>query len=316
MPKPTLAIIIPCFNEQEIINRSIIKLGSILEDLQKKQKISSKSFLYLINDGSRDQTWSIIKKMHQTNPKSIKGLKLSNNFGHQYAVLAGLLHAKNKANIFLSIDADLQDDPKIIEKFIDAYLEGNQIIYGVRRERKTDSQFKKITAQGFYNIMRLMGVDIIFNHADYRLISRQVLDELEKFPEANLFLRGIFPLIGFKHKIIYYNRLERTAGISKYSLKKMLSLAFDGITSFSIKPLRMITWTGFIIFFFSLIMSIWVIIDKFFIGHTVAGWASTVLPIYLIGGIQLLSLGIIGEYIGKIYKEVKHRPRYIIEEEL
>lgn len=314
--KPTLAFIIPCFNEKEILTSTIKKLQSILEDLQKKQKISSESFLYLVDDGSHDKTWKIIEAEHQTNPSQIKGLKLSRNFGHQHAVLAGDLQSKNKADIFISIDADLQDDTQVIEQFIDAYHEGNEIVYGVRKERKTDTYFKKITAQGFYKLMQSMGVDIIYNHADYRLISKKALCELEKFEEVNLFLRGIFPLIGFKNKLIYYDRQERQAGTSKYPLKKMLSFALDGITSFSIKPLRFVTWTGFVIFFITLIMSIWVLIDKLFLNHTVAGWASIVLPIYLIGGIQILSIGIIGEYIGKIYKEVKHRPRFIIEEEL
>lgn len=312
---PTLSIVVPCYNEEEILPSSIDKLQSILDDLIQKHKISNDSFLYLVNDGSRDRTWEIITKAHEKTPKQIKGLKFSRNFGHQFAVLAGLIQSKKQADIFISIDADLQDDPGVIEQFVDANLEGNQIVYGVRSERKTDSTFKKATAQGFYKLMKSMGVDIVYNHADYRLISKKALEELEKFQEVNLFLRGIFPLMGFKTKIVHYTRLERTAGTSKYPLKKMLSFAFDGITSLSIKPLRMITWAGFIIFLISLILSVWVLIDKLS-GHTVAGWASIVLPIYLIGGIQLLSLGIIGEYMGKIYKEIKHRPRYIIEEEL
>ncbi|MDO8513834.1 MAG: glycosyltransferase family 2 protein [bacterium] len=318
MPKtsPTLAIIVPCFNEQAILDDSITKLLQELKNLISQKKINSHSFLYLVNDGSQDKTQKIIEKTHAKYPSKVRGLTFSRNFSHQNAILAGLSKCSHKADIFLTIDADLQDDITVIGKFIDAYLEKNEIVYGVRKDRKTDSYFKKTTAQTFYKLMHLMGVEIIYNHADYRLISQRALDELEKFQEVNLFLRGIFPLLGFKNKIIHYNRQNRQNGKSKYSLSKMLSLTLDGITSFSIKPLRLVTWVGFLIFLFSLIMSIWVIIDKLFIGHTVSGWASTVLPIYFIGGIQILSIGIIGEYLGKIYREVKHRPPFIIEKEL
>lgn len=318
MPKtqPILAIIIPCYNEQKALSLTIEQLLNILKNLSQNQKISPSSFIYLVDDGSQDKTWSLISNFHHKSPKKIKGLKLSRNFGQQYAILAGLLQSKNRADLFLTIDADLQDDHKAIPKFIDAYCGGNEIIYGVRKQRKNDTYFKKTSASLFYKLMHALGVDVIKDHADYRLVTKKVLNELANFSEANLFLRGIFPLIGFKNKIIYYNRSSRNGGRSKYSLKKMLSLALDGITSMSIKPLRFVSWIGFLIFLFSLIMIIWVLIDKYLIGNAIAGWASTVLPIYLIGGIQILSIGIIGEYLGKIYKEVKHRPRFIIEEEL
>ena len=310
----TLCIVIPCYNEEEILNDTIKKLLEKIKELIDNKIIKKDSFLLIVDDGSKDNTWNIIKENYKKN-KIIKGIKLSSNRGHQNALYCGLMIAKEQADIIISIDADLQDDITIIDEMIHKYNDGNEIIYGVRKNRKKDSFFKKTTAQLFYKIMRFMGVEIIYNHADYRLTSKRVLDELENYKEVNLFLRGIFPLMGFKHTIVYYDRLERKAGKTKYSLKKMTNLAIDGITSFTIKPLKMIMSFGSLISLFSLLFLIYVIIG-YYSGNTVSGWTTIIVLICFFSGIQILCLGIIGEYIGRIYMESKHRPRYIIEEEL
>ena len=311
---PILSVVMPCYNEQEVLPKTAEVIQNKLQVLIGRGKIKKESFVLLVDDGSHDETWNLIRKLNQEN-KFFRGIKLAHNSGHQNALLAGLLYAKDHSDCTISIDADLQDDISVIDEFIDRYHDGADIVYGVRKERKTDSVFKRSTAHFFYKLLKVLGVDIIYNHADYRLASKRVLDCLEEFGEINLFLRGIFPLIGFHSEIVYYNRNERAAGESKYPFKKMVSFALDGITSFSIKPLRLITSVGFIIFVLAFICSIWAIAE-YFTNHTLHGWVSTVLPIYFIGGIQLLSLGIIGEYIGKIYRETKKRPRFIIEQQL
>ncbi len=311
---PVLAIVMPCYDEDQVLPETIKQLSKVLDGLVQKKKISKESYILCVNDGSRDKTWELIKSLSIKNDL-VRGLKLSRNFGHQNALLAGLSSVREKCDCAISVDADLQDDINVIEKFVDSYETGADIVYGVRQERKKDSFFKRTTAQFFYKLMRGLGVDIIYNHADYRLCSQRVLKKLDDFSEVNLFLRGIFPLLGFKSTIVYYSRNKRFAGESKYNLRKMLSFAFDGITSFSIKPLRIITVFGAIVFVASILAAVWVFIELI-LGRTIHGWASTVIPIYFIGGLQILSLGVIGEYIGKIYKEVKHRPRFIVEEEI
>lgn len=312
--KNTLYIVIPCYNEELVLKETTRVLKEKIEVLIDDKKISKKSRILYVNDGSKDKTWDLIKEINQKE-EYFTGITLSRNRGHQNALLAGLMTAKEYADIIISMDADLQDDINVIDEMLEKYENGNQIVYGVRSSRKSDTIFKKVTAEGFYKFMKLMGVDIVFNHADYRLTSKKVLDELEHFEEVNLFLRGIFPLIGFKTDVVYYERHERFAGESKYPLKKMLNFAWDGITSFSVKPLRLITSLGFIITIFSIIILIYSLIVKI-IGNAVSGWTFIVCSIWLVGGIQMLSIGIIGEYIGKIYNETKARPRYIIAENL
>jgi glycosyltransferase involved in cell wall biosynthesis len=303
-------IIVPCFNEEEIIKKTNTSLLTLLEDLINKGEISNESYICYIDDGSKDKTWNIIEELTKEN-KNIKGIKLANNTGHQNAILSGLQNSKADANI--SIDADLQDDITVIPEMIKQFKNGFDVVYGVRNNRKKDSFFKKYTAQAFYKLIKLMGVNIVYNHADFRLLSKVVINSLSEYKEVNLFLRGIIPLIGYKSTNVYYERLERTAGVSKYGFFKMLAFAWDGITSFSITPLRIITNLGFLIFFASVIVSFWVLFIRFFTTSAVPGWASTALPIYFIGGVQILSIGIVGEYVGKIYLEAKKRPRYIIE---
>lgn len=309
---PILYIVIPCFNEEEVLKETTKRLKTKLKKLLKEKIISTKSKVMYVNDGSKDKTWSIIKEINQKE-NLFTGISLSRNRGHQNALLAGLLTAKDYADIVISMDSDLQDDIDAIDKMITKYLEGNDIVYGVRSKRKKDSFFKKITAEGFYKVMNLLGVECIYNHADYRLTSKRVLEEFSNYKEVNLFLRGMFPLVGFKSDIVYYERNERFAGKSKYPLKKMLNFAWDGITSFSIKPLRMICVLGFMILFISISIMIYSLIRKL-TGNTVPGWTFLSISIWFIGGIQMISIGIIGEYIGKIYQETKQRPRYIIEE--
>ncbi len=275
-----------------------------------KNKISAESSLYFVDDGSKDQTWQIIEELAEQHT-AVRGIKLSRNRGHQNALLSGLFTAEG--DVLISIDADLQDDITVIEEMVDHYHDGSEIVYGVRNKRTTDTVFKRATAEGFYKVMHLMGVDIVFNHADYRLLSRNVIEHLKEYKEVNLFLRAMVPLVGFQSSNVYYERADRFAGESKYPLKKMLSFAWDGITSFSIMPLRFITATGFILFIATLVMSVWILGTKLFTDNAIPGWASTVLPIYFIGGIQVLSIGIVGEYIGKIYMETKERPRFIID---
>ena len=314
MKSSILYVVVPCYNEEEVLKETTNRLNDKLKEMIESKKISSKSRVLYVNDGSKDNTWEIIKNISKNN-SMFTGLTLSRNRGHQNALLAGLMTAKEYADVVISMDADLQDDINAIDEMVDKYYEGFDIVYGVRSARKTDTFFKKTTAQSFYKLMEKMGVEIIYNHADYRLASKRVLNELEKYEEVNLFLRGMFPLIGFKSDIVYYERNERFAGESKYPLKKMLNFAWDGITSFSVKPIRLVLSLGLIIFFVSIIMMVYSLISKFS-GNAVDGWTFIVCSIWLVGGIQMLSIGIIGEYIGKIYNETKHRPKYIISENL
>ncbi|MBR9936539.1 glycosyltransferase family 2 protein [Oscillospiraceae bacterium Marseille-Q3528] len=306
-----LYMVIPCYNEQEVLPETSRQLKEILYDLMDRGKISRESRVLFVNDGSKDETWNIIEDLHAQDPLFL-GLKLSRNKGHQNALLAGLMTAKEYADVTISMDADLQDDVHVIEKFMDKYYEGCDIVYGVRSSRKKDTFFKKFTAQSFYRLMMAMGVDIVYNHADCRLMSKRSLYDLEQFKEVNLFLRGIVPLIGYQSAVVTYERNERFAGESKYPLKKMLAFAMDGITSFSIKPIRMITSMGVIIFAISILMLIYSVVQHF-LGNTVSGWSSTMVSIWAIGGLQILSMGVIGEYVGKIYMEAKARPKFIIE---
>lgn len=314
MKDNTLYIVIPCYNEEEMLPITYKALKSKMESLIKSKKISKESKVVFVNDGSKDKTWDIIVDLHKKD-KMINGINLSRNKGHQNALLAGLLTIKNECDIAISMDADLQDDINAIDKFIDEYNHGSEIVYGVRNSRKKDSWFKRVTAEGFYKFMKSMGVEIVFNHADYRLMSKRILNDLESFKEVNLFLRGIFPLIGYRTSIVEYERKERVAGKSKYPLKKMLSFAFEGITSFSVKPLSLVLNLGLTIMVISIIIMIYSLIVKL-LGHTVAGWTFIVISIWFLGGLQMLALGIVGKYIGKIYSEVKARPRFIIQEYL
>ena len=310
----TLYLVIPCYNEEEVLPITTEALSLKMKLLIDEKKISKDSKVLYINDGSKDKTWELIEEIHKKN-NMFCGVKLTRNRGHQNALLAGLMTAKKYADITISMDADLQDDINVIDKMLEEYNNGSEIVYGVRSSRKKDSFFKKFTAEGFYKFMRIMGVEIIFNHADCRLMSKVALEGLEEFEEVNLFLRGIVPQIGYKSSIAYYERNERAAGESKYPLKKMLKFAMEGITSFSVKPLKMITSMGFIMSFISFIVLIYALIVKL-TGNAVSGWTFIIFSIWLVAGIQMLSLGIIGEYIGKIYQETKKRPKYIIEKEL
>ena len=309
-----LYLVIPCYNEEEVLpetsKRLTAKLGAMIE----MGLISQDSKIVFVNDGSKDHTWQLIRQYHEENPM-IQGINLSRNKGHQSALLAGLMTVKEYCDMAISMDADLQDDVDAIDQFVEKYYEGCEVVYGVRSERKTDSFFKRASAQSFYKLMLHMGVEIVYNHADYRLMSRRALDEMEGFKEVNLFLRGIVPLIGFQSGVVTYERHERFAGESKYPLKKMLNFAFDGITSFSVKPIRMVTTLGIIIFAISILMLIYFLIT-WCIGWTVPGWTSIVVSVWAIGGLQLLAIGIIGEYIGKIYMETKARPKFIVQEYL
>lgn len=314
MKKPILWIIIPCYNEKEVLPITAPQFLNKLSELIAKNKISSLSKILFVNDGSKDETWDIINKLSEEN-NSFIGISQSRNRGHQNAVLAGLMEAKDRADITISIDCDGQDDINAMDNMVDEYLNGAEIVYGVRARRTTDTFFKRFTAEAFYKIMNWMGAEVVFNHADYRLVSARVLKEFADFKEVNIFLRGMIPLVGFKSTAVYYDRSERIAGESHYPLKKMLALAFDGITSLSIKPIRMITGIGSFISVFSFIIGIWAIVTQL-LGNSVPGWASSTCLICFIGGIQLICLGIIGEYIGKIYLETKARPRYIISEKV
>lgn len=308
-----LSIVVPCYNEEEVLEESSKQLLSLLKKLVDSKEVDESSYIYFVDDGSKDKTWEIISSLSTTYAQ-IKGIKLSRNQGHQNALLSGLFSAEGDA--LISIDADLQDDVLVIEQMVKDFKNGSDVVYGVRSKRESDTPFKRFSAEGFYKLMGLMGVDIVFNHADYRLMSRRVVEHLKSYEEVNLFLRAMVPLIGFSSSIVEYERSERFAGESKYPLRKMLSFAWDGVTSFSVVPLRLISAIGVIIFVVSLFISIWALGIKLFGDSAVPGWASTVLPIYFIGGIQLLSLGVIGEYVGKIYSETKKRPKFIIEQEL
>jgi glycosyltransferase involved in cell wall biosynthesis len=311
---PVLTIVVPCYNEEEVLPETVQQLSEVLHNLVMDKLVADTSTILFIDDGSKDKTWSLIEHYHRSS-HYVTGLKLAKNAGHQSALLAGLMRAKTYSDCVVSIDADLQDDVEVIREFVIKYNEGFEIVYGVRQRRDTDTFFKKVTAEGFYKLMNKMGVRIHYNHADFRLMSKRTLDELEKFQEVNLFLRGIVPLIGFPSTIVYYDRKERFAGESKYPLKKMLAFAFDGITSFSVTPIRFVTLMGFFLFIFSIMAAVYAIVGKL-MGANVTGWTSLILSVWFIGGVQLLALGLIGEYIGKIYKEVKQRPLYVIEKEV
>ena len=312
MTTPVLYIIIPCYNEQEVLPITSVQFLDKLNSLIAAGKIASDSRVLFVNDGSKDTTWDIIRSLAASDDH-YQGINLSRNRGHQNAVLAGLLDSKDKCDITISIDCDGQDDINAMDAMVDAYLDGCEVVYGVRSDRTSDTFFKRFTAESFYKLLNAMGVEAIFNHADYRLVSSRVLQEFADFKEVNLFLRGMFPLVGFKSTCVYFERHERLAGESHYPLSKMLALAFDGITSLSIKPIRLITGLGIIIAFISFIGVIWAVVREI-TGHTVTGWASTTAIICMLSGIQLISLGVIGEYVGKIYMETKARPRYIISE--
>ena len=307
-----LFIVRPCYNEEEVLPITSKMFLEELEDLIHKGKISDNSRILFVNDGSKDKTWEIIENLAAENPHFI-GMSQSRNRGHQNAVLAGLMESKDMCDITISIDCDGQDDIKAMEAMVDAYHDGSEVVYGVRSKRDTDTFFKRFTAESFYKLLNKMGVEVVYNHADYRLISSRVLKEFANFKEVNLFLRGMIPLVGFKSSSVYYERHERIAGESHYPLSKMLGLAIDGITSLSIKPIRLITGLGIGVSILSFIGVIWAVIAQL-TGHTITGWASTVCIVCFMGGVQLICLGVLGEYIGKIYMEVKARPRYIISE--
>lgn len=310
MNKPKLDILVPCYNEEDVFSYCLTELQGVLNNLITQDMIASHSSITFIDDGSRDMTWNLISEA-SCQSSSIKGIKLSCNRGHQIALLAGL--NESDADIIISIDADLQDDTSVIEKMVRCYLDGYDIVYGVRSDRKTDTGFKRHTAEFFYRTMNWMGVKQIPNHADYRLLSRRALDALLEYKEQNLYIRGLVPLVGFKSNKIFYSRAARLAGESKYPLKKMLGLAVEGITSLTVTPLRTIAALGFGISFFSVFAALYALIEKFS-GNTVEGWTSVMIAIFFLGGVQMLSLGVIGEYIGKIYMETKERPKYFIEE--
>lgn len=309
-----LFMVVPCYNEQEVITETTNRLAQKYKELIEAGKIAPESKVLYVNDGSKDNTWEMIKDIHNKD-KTFRGLCLSRNRGHQNAVLAGLMQAKEEADMVISMDADLQDDINAIDEMVDKFNEGYDVVYGVRDKRKTDTFFKRFTAQAYYKLLLKMGVDIVYNHADFRLMSKRVLDNLEDYKEVNLFLRGLVPMVGFPSTSVYYERHERFAGESKYPLKKMLHFAFDGITSLSIKPIRLITTLGLVIFMLSIGILIYSVVMHI-LGNTFAGWSSIMVSVWALGGLQILSIGIIGEYIGKIYLETKARPRFIIQEYL
>lgn len=309
---PILYIVIPCYNEKEVLPITSQMFEKKLKYLIAEKKISDDSRILFVNDGSKDSTWDIIKELAKKDKYYI-GISQSRNRGHQNAVLAGLMEAKDRCDITISIDCDGQDDINAMDEMVKQYLQGYEIVYGVRSKRKTDTFFKRFTAESFYKLMNWMGADVAYNHADYRLVSSRVLQEFQNFKEVNIFLRGMIPLVGFKSTFVYYERAERIAGESHYPLKKMLALAFDGITSLSIKPIRFITFFGLLVAFLSFLGILWAVIGSV-AGTTISGWASTICIICFMGGIQTLCIGVIGEYIGKIYLETKARPRYIISE--
>ena len=312
MKDTKLFVVLPCYNEEEVLGETSKRLLELYGKMISEGTVSPESKIVFVDDGSRDRTWEIISGLCEQN-NIYRGVKLAHNAGHQNALLGGLMTVKDECDCAVSIDADLQDDINVIPEMVKKFDNGCDVVYGVRSERKTDSFFKRTTAQGFYKLMAMMGVDVVYNHADYRLMSRRALNDLESFKEVNLFLRGLVPLIGYKSDSVYYERAERFAGESKYPLKKMLSFAFDGITSFSVKPIKVLWSMGLIVCVAAVIAAIYTLVSKFF-GYTSDGWASLMCSIWFLGGVQLVSIGIIGEYIGKIYKESKARPRYIIEE--
>ena len=310
-----LAIVVPCYNEEEVLKIASEALRGVLDDLIHKGKIAEDSFILFVNDGSKDRTWELIEEEHQAHPVQVCGVKLAGNVGHQFALTAGLITAMDLSDVTVSIDADLQDDVAVIEEMIDKFHNGCDIVYGVRKERKTDTFFKRTTAQGFYKVMEMMGVKTVYNHADFRLMSKRSLKALVSFPERNLFLRGMVCMLGYPTASVYYDRKERFAGESKYPFTKMLNFALDGITSFSVKPLRLITTSGLIFMLVSFRAIIYALVE-FIGGDVIRGWTSLLISVWFIGGAILTAVGVIGEYIGKIYKEVKRRPRYLIEKEV
>ena len=309
---PKLALIVPCYNEEAVLRETASRLTTTLKDLKQLNIISMSSRILFVDDGSHDSTWQIIESISKRE-EHVYGIKLSRNCGHQNALLAGMQHMLEKCDCLISIDADLQQDEKQIVEFVRKYMNGAEVVLGVRNDRKTDSFFKKITALSFYRFMKAMGVTIVKNHADYRLLSNRANRALAEFKEVNLFLRGLVPLLGFPTDYVFFDVSDRFAGSSKYTVSKMLLFAIDGITSFSIKPLRFISLIGFVVFLVSMIMGLYVLFIAIFTNRAIPGWASTVLPIYFLGGVQLFSMGVLGEYIGKIYGETKRRPRYIIQ---
>jgi glycosyltransferase involved in cell wall biosynthesis len=312
--RPRLAVVVPCFNEELVITETVGRLLTVLRDLQGKGQVASESFLFFVDDGSADKTWSILRDLNQSNPE-VKGLKLARNFGHQNAVLAGLLTVRHRADCIISMDADLQHDPQAIYSFLDKYRQGADIVYGIRRDAGNVSLSKKIGSTVFYWLMTSMGAKVVKDHPDYRLISARVLDTLADYKEVNVFLRGIFANMGYRSDVVVFDVHDRAAGTTHYSWRKMISLALDGVTSFSVVPLRIIAIGGVLITLGALAVAVFVVVSAFR-GDVVPGWASTVLPIYVLGGIQIMTLGLVAEYIGKIYSEVKQRPRYILEQEL
>ena len=310
-----LGIVIPCYNEEEGLAETTKHLIVLMEKMIQAEAISEESFICYVDDGSRDRTWELIEQFKEESPL-FRGIKLSRNFGHQNALIAGLMQLKDEADALISMDADLQDDISVVEEFVAKYREGYHVVYGVRDDRTNDTKFKRGTAEMFYKFQEFMGIESISNHADYRLLSQKALNALAEFKEVNLFIRGIVPLLGFKSCSVYYTRGERFAGETKYPFKKMVLFALDGITSFSIVPLRLITIVGFLLFLASIVGILWIVAEKLFFGSPVQGWASTMISIYFIGGIQILSIGVIGEYIGRNFQQSKNRPRYIIDREI
>lgn len=308
-----LGIVVPCYNEEEVLPETCRRMTTLIDRLVSQGKIFDDSRVFFVDDGSKDRTWALIEKF-ASEDRHIAGIKLSRNRGHQHALIAGLFTAGGDA--LVSIDADLQDDVNAIEAMVDKFRSGAEIVYGVRKLRENDTAFKRFTAEGFYKLLAALGAESIYNHADYRLMSRRVIECLKQYAEVNLFLRSIVPLIGFKSDIVYYDRLARFAGKSKYPLKKMIAMALDAITSFSVVPLRLITFLGFFIFFGSMLVSLWALWVRIYVGDVVPGWTSIVLPMYFLGGVQLFCIGIIGEYLGKTYQEVKSRPLFFIEKEI
>ena len=308
---PVLYLVIPCYNEEAVLPETTKRLTEKMHTMIRTEQVDPESRILYVDDGSKDKTWAIISEYAEAIPY-VDGVKLAHNRGHQNALLAGLMTAMPLCDCAISMDADLQDDINVIDRFVEKYMEGCDVVYGVRNKRETDTFFKRTTAEGFYKFMKILGVDVVFNHADYRLMSRRALEGLSEYKEVNLFLRGIVPLIGFKSDYVYYDRAERFAGESKYPLKKMISFAWEGISSLSVKPMKLITRLGIVMFGISILMLIWFFI-RHFTGHTVTGWSSLAVSLWAIGGLQLLATGIVGEYIGKIYLETKGRPRYLAE---
>lgn len=315
LPPPRLAIVVPCYNEAEALPLTAPVMLKLLDEMTSAGEIEADSYILCVNDGSKDATWGTIEKLHAEDSR-LKGISLAHNRGHQYALLAGLMEVRDKCDCAISIDADLQDDPEAMKEMVRLYREGKEIVYGVRSSRKTDTFFKRTTAHAFYSFQKLMGLDTVYDHADYRLMSRRALDLLSEYGESNIFMRGIVPLIGLDTAKVYYERNPRVAGESKYPLSKMLALSVDGITSFSVKPMQMIFYTGVAILFLTILVSIYVLVSYFFGSSTMPGWTSLMLSVWFLGSLILIAIGIVGEYVGKIFMEVKHRPRFAVKDRL